>query len=166
MGDLDCGIWVPAELAPAGSDTAMCGAHNARKLHRVTCSPSLKGRGFSVQGPSHGRDSPKGLPGPLDISGRILVAVHRQPTGGTDMGAHRERLIDPLPTDCSIRADIGAILGGERRRYRFHSLASVCCFAGEDTAEGIPSGVLNAFVEARLSCGPRMQIAALAIGNP
>ena len=34
-----------------------------------------KGRGFSVQRPSHRRDSPKGLPGPLDISGRILVAV-------------------------------------------------------------------------------------------
>src|SRR5258706_16218079 len=131
----------------------------------VTCSPSLKGRGFSVQRPSHRRDSPKGLPGPLDISGRILVAVQHQPTGGTDMGAHRERLIDPLPTECSIRADSGAILGGERRRYRFHSLASVCCFAGEDTTEGIPSGVLNAFVEARLARGPIMPIAAVAIGN-
>ena len=35
-------------------------------------------------------DSPKGLPGPLDVSGRVLVAVEDEATGGTDMGAHAQ----------------------------------------------------------------------------
>jgi hypothetical protein len=52
----------------------------------VTCSPCLKARGFSVQRRSYPRDSPKGLPSPLNVSGRVLIAVEHQPTGGTDMG--------------------------------------------------------------------------------
>ena len=41
-------------------------------------------------------DSPQGLPGPLNVSGRVLVAVEHQPTGGTDVGADREAFRDPL----------------------------------------------------------------------
>jgi hypothetical protein len=55
-------------------------------LRMVTCSPSLKGRGFSVQPRSQRHESPKGLPGPLPLDRRVLVAVQDQPTGGAGMG--------------------------------------------------------------------------------
>jgi hypothetical protein len=57
-------------------------------VREVTCSPSLKGRGFSVHRPRQRRDSPKALSAPLDISGRVLVAVQDQSAVRTDMGAH------------------------------------------------------------------------------
>src|SRR5258708_11493318 len=47
----------------------------------------------------------------------------------------------------------------------FHSLAGPYCLAREDTQEAAPSGVMNAFVEARLAAGPVMQIAAILIRN-
>src|SRR5215471_19095735 len=95
--------------------------------------PAEAGR-CSVPRRSLRHDSPKGLPGPLDVSGRMLVAVQHQSTAWADMGAHRETRAHALPTARTV-------LGGVRRRDGFHSLASPCCLAGEDDTEGVPSGV-------------------------
>src|SRR5258708_11798811 len=40
-----------------------------------------------------------------------------------------------------------------------------CCLVGEDGQEVTPSGVLNAFVQARLAAGPVTEIAAVPIGD-
>src|SRR5262249_52758736 len=42
------------------------------------------------------RSRQTGRPGPTDVSGRVQVAVEHQPTAGTDVGAHRQALGDPL----------------------------------------------------------------------
>ena len=58
---------------------------------------ALKGDGFSVRRPSYCRDSPKALPEPLDVSGRVLVAVQDQPTGWCRHGyAWREFSLHPF----------------------------------------------------------------------
>src|SRR5260221_498972 len=118
----------------------------------------LKPGGFSVHHPRHRRDSPKALSAPLDVSGRVLIAVQDQSAVRTDMGAHREALLDTLPTAATV-------LRGIRRMDCFHSLAGPCCLAGEDGQEVAPSGVLNAFVQARLAASPVMEIAAVPIGD-
>src|SRR5260370_30155175 len=106
--------------------------------HAVTCSPSLKGRGFSVHCPHQRRDSPKGLPGPLNIPGRVLVAVQHQPAVRADVGTHTEALLLAFAAPATV-------LRGERRRHHFHSLASPFCLASEEMQEAAPSGVLDAF---------------------
>src|SRR5260370_16834638 len=59
--------------------------------------PGLKPHGFSVHCPSHRRDSPKALSEPLDISGRVLIAVHNQSAVCADMGAHAKAFLYALP---------------------------------------------------------------------
>src|SRR5258706_11153817 len=120
-----------------------CGA-----LHRVTSplgfpvtrSPSLKGRGFSVHRRDYCPDSPKGLSGPLDISGRVLVAVQHQPTGVADMDTNGERFFHPFATPA-------AILRGERRRNRHHSTPGPCCLGFEDGTECGPPSIADALGE-------------------
>jgi hypothetical protein len=58
----------------------------------VTCSPRLQGGGFSVRPRRHPRESPKGLPGPLNVLRRIctdrLFATRcgqRLPSGNTPL---------------------------------------------------------------------------------
>src|SRR5258707_14044767 len=58
----------------------------------VTCSPRLKGGGFSLQHRGQRRGSTRGLPGPEDVSGRVRVAVQHQSTGGADVSPHAEAL--------------------------------------------------------------------------
>src|SRR6516225_1066244 len=103
----------------------------------VTCSPSLKGRGFSVHPRRHPSESPKGLPGPLNVSGRVLVAVQDQPAGGTDMGTYAQALTNERPTPATLLAGVGRV-------HRDHPTASVCCFAFEDGAELCPPGITDA----------------------
>src|SRR5260221_14493595 len=122
----------------------------------VTCSPCLKARGFSVRPRRHPRESPKGLPGPLNIAGRVLVAVQHQSTGGADVGAHAQTLGHTFPTATTI-------LRGIRRVDHFHSLSGACCLESEQGEEVAPPGVLNRRVEAGFPRGPIMQIAALPV---
>src|SRR5258708_31902276 len=100
----------------------------------------LKPDGFSVHCPRQRRDSPQALSAPLNVSGRILIAVHHQPTVGADMGPHAETLVDAFPTAATV-------LTGVRWIDRFHSLAGACCRESEARQEVAPSGVVNAFVE-------------------
>jgi hypothetical protein len=117
-------------------------------LGRPTHTPyGLKPDVFSVHCPSYCRDSPKALPAPLDVSGRVLVAVQDEPAVGADMGADRETLLDPFPAATTV-------LGRIRRRDGFHSLPSAFCLESEDRTETVPPGVLNRFVEASLVAGP------------
>ena len=51
----------------------------------MTCSPCSQARGFPVHRRSLRHDSPKGLPGPLDVSSRVRIAVHDQPAGRADV---------------------------------------------------------------------------------
>src|SRR5260370_696080 len=118
--------------------------------------PGLKPHGFSVHRPHQRRDSPKALSAPLDVSRRVLVAVQNQPAVRTDVGAHRERLVDALPTARTI-------LRGIRRRNRFHSLAGACCLESEYREEVAPSGVLHTFVEAGLAACPVSFLAPFAV---
>ena len=83
---------------------------------------------FSVHGPSQRWDSPKDLPGPLNVSRRVLVTVQDEPAGGADMGPQGETFLYPLSPATTILAGIG-------RWHRDDSTASVCCFAFEDGAE-------------------------------
>src|SRR5258708_11740655 len=117
---------------------------------------ALKGGGFSVHCPSQRRDSPKALSAPLNVSRRILIAVHNQPTVGADMGTHAETLVYAFPTPT-------AILAGIRRVDRFHSLPGACCLESKNGQEVAPSGVLNAFVQACLGAGSVMEIATVAV---
>src|SRR5215831_2664683 len=64
----------------------------------LTLRRSLKSGGFSVQRRRHPRDSSKGLPGPLDVAGRVLVAVQDEAAVPADVGTHREALVDACPT--------------------------------------------------------------------
>jgi putative transposase len=69
-----------------------------KAIAQVTCSPSLKGRGFSVPPRRHPHESPKALPAPLDVLGRVQIAVQDQAAVRTDVGTHRQALVDALPT--------------------------------------------------------------------
>src|SRR5215831_3633084 len=118
----------------------------------VTCSPSLNGRGFSVHPRRHPRESPKGLPGPLDVPGRVLVAVEHQPTARTDVGAHAQALAHALPTARTVLA--GVVCGDCK-----HSPASVCCFAFEDGAKLPPGRIANALGQVMIPhqvCDPQI----------
>src|SRR5260370_38211356 len=77
-----------------------------RAPNSVTCSPSLKGRGFSVQYRSYRHGSLPGLPGPLDVSGRVRMAVRDHPTGGAAMGANGDGVLLPSPTAATALAAI------------------------------------------------------------
>src|SRR5262249_31772192 len=60
--------------------------------------PGLAPHGCSLQ---HGRlahRSTTGLPGPQAVSRCLLISVGKEPTGGTDMGANGETLLDPFAT--------------------------------------------------------------------
>src|SRR5258708_27608610 len=110
-----------------------------RAPNSVTCSPSLKGRGFSVQYRSYCHGSLPGLPGPLDVSGRVRIAVQDQPTGGADMGAHGERLLYPFATAATVLAGIGGVPPN-------HSLTRTCCLVVEGGAALRPAGTPHALV--------------------
>src|SRR5271166_2715493 len=112
---------------------------------RVT-TPMAKARGFSVLPHGFCRESLKAVPPPLNVLCSVFVSVQDQPTGGTDMGPHGETLLDSCPT-------AAAVLTGVRWWNRYHSTASICCFAVEDQAEGIPPSILNRLIEARLLAG-------------
>jgi hypothetical protein len=73
------------------------------------------------------------------------------------MGSHAQTLGHALPA-------ARAILGGIRRRDGFYSLASVCCFAGEDGEKLVPASVVDRLVEARFLARPIMEIAPLPSG--
>ncbi len=76
--------------------------HTARRCHHLSSSQcrrkppetdtphGLTPDGFSVQRPGQRRDSPQALSAPVDVSRRVLIAVHHQSAGGADMGAHGE----------------------------------------------------------------------------
>jgi hypothetical protein len=116
----------------------------------------LKPSGFSVPPRRHPRESPKGLPRPLNGHRRVLVAVHDQPAGGADMRAHAQALAHVLATPT-------AVLGRVRWRYGVHARASVCCFAREDDTEGRPAGVGEGRVQASLRAGPVGQGATVPV---
>jgi hypothetical protein len=123
-------------MATAPASAAPASGHFVRsrgEWQRDADTPlGLKLSGFSVQRPNHRRDSPMALSAPLNVSGCVLIAVRNIPTPGTYMGPHRERFVDPFPTDGPVWLDIGTLLGGVSRRHRFRSLASPFCLACED----------------------------------
>src|SRR5262249_35093560 len=62
----------------------------------------LKAGRFSVHPGRHPLESPKALPAPLNVSGRVLIAVEHQPTGGADVGAHAQALLDARPAATTV----------------------------------------------------------------
>jgi hypothetical protein len=81
--------------------------------------------------------SPKGLPGPVPSDRRVLLAVHDQPTGGADLGAHAQALLHTRPTPTALLAGVG-------RRDREPPTASGCGFALEEGADRRPAGIPDA----------------------
>src|SRR5690242_3701452 len=79
----------------------------------VDTPPGLKPRGFSVRPRSYRRESPKGLPGPLDIPGRVLVPIENKPAGHTDMGAHAQALGHARSTARTVLGGIGGWHGDD-----------------------------------------------------
>jgi hypothetical protein len=90
----------------------------------LTLSPHAYGR-FSVHPRQRPSESPKGLPGPLNIPSRVLIPVEHQSTIGAHMRSDGETVLDSFPTATTVLAGIGG-------RHRNHSTASVYCFAFED----------------------------------
>src|SRR5262245_47591791 len=71
--------------------------------------PTAKAGGCSGDArPGGPRSRLTGLPGPTKVQRRVLIAVEHQPTGGTDVGTHRETLEHPLPTPAAI---LGGVCG-------------------------------------------------------
>src|SRR5262249_32297443 len=101
----------------------------------------LQPGGFSGRPRSYRRESPQALPAPWDSSGRVLVAVEHQPTGGTDRGTHAQ-----APRAARAPAAPGGAGGG--RFYHHDSLHGACCLVGEDRAELRPAGIAAARAEA------------------
>src|SRR5712691_4464617 len=88
--------------------------------HETDTPHGLKPDGFSVHRVRQRQDSPQALSAPVNVSGRILIAVHNQPTVGADVGTHAETLVYAFPTAATV-------LTGVRWIDRFHSLAGACC---------------------------------------
>src|SRR5262245_61466296 len=114
-------------------------AHKSR-VSRTDTPLGLKPSGFSVHPRRHSHESPKALSAPEDILGRILIAVQHQSTVGAYVGAQAQRL-------SNTRTAPAAILGRICRIHRLHSLTGACRLVCEDSKEGGPPGVINAFVE-------------------
>jgi hypothetical protein len=72
------------------------------------------------------------------------------------MGTHGQKLPHPLPA-------AAAILRGERRGDRFHSLGGPRRRARENTTDGVPSCVVDGRVEAGCAAGPIVLIATVAV---
>jgi hypothetical protein len=96
--------------------------------------PTSDDGGFSVRHGNQCCRSLKALSEPLNVSGRVLIAVHDEPTGGADMGTHREALLHPFPTAATVLAGIG-------RFYHDNSLPGAFCLESEDSPELRPSSV-------------------------
>src|SRR5262249_14756247 len=74
------------------------------------------------------------------VERRVLVAVHHQSTGGTDMGAYAQALGHALPTAATV-------LAGELGRNRHHSPTGPFCLVCEDGTERCPPGIADALGE-------------------
>src|SRR5215469_614768 len=110
------------------------------RKHSVTCSLCLQGRGFSVRPRRDPRESLTGLPGPVKVSGRVLIAVQDEAAVRADVGTYRETFRHALAT-------AAAILAGERGWHGDNSFASVHCFAFEDGPERCPPRIRDALGE-------------------
>src|SRR5262249_50734891 len=99
----------------------------------LTLSPAEAGR-FSLHHGSYRHRSTTGLPGPQNISGRVLIAVEHQPAGGTDMGTPAQALLHARSAATAILAGIGGF-------HQDHSLASPFCLAREHSTELCPARV-------------------------
>src|SRR5262249_12915844 len=130
--------------------------HPCGSSHQSDTPRGLKPHGFSVQRPSHRRDSPKALSAPLDVSRRVFIAVQDKAAVGADMGTHREHLLAAFPAPA-------ALLAGVCRVDCFHSLPGACCLESENGQEASPAGVVQAFVEAGFPRGPIGQIPTIPI---
>src|SRR5258708_3708857 len=121
----------------SGWVVAALGLKAAANPRIVTCSPYLKARGFSVHPRRHPRESPKGLPGPLDVPCRVLITVQHQSTGGAAMGAHAEAFRHARPTAATV-------LTGICRRNREHLTPGPCCLGFKDGTKRGPARIADA----------------------
>src|SRR5262245_41330537 len=81
--------------------------------------PGLNPHGCSLHPRSLGRESPKGLPGPTQVSSRVFIAVEYQSTGVADRGTYRETFPHQCPTST-------ALLTGVSGFTRNHVLTGAC----------------------------------------
>src|SRR5260221_2847785 len=58
-----------------------------RRSSRVDTPPGLQPHGFSVHPRRYPRESPQGLPGPLNVPGRVFVSIEDEAAGRADVGA-------------------------------------------------------------------------------
>ena len=115
----------------------------------MTSSLCRKARGFSVQPRRQPRESAKGLPGPLHVPGRVLVAIQDQPAVRADRGASTQAFGSAHPTPATV-------LTGVLSRNRKHPMPGVCCFGFEDGPDLRPACVAD---------GPRRLRARLPSGR-
>ena len=76
--------------------------------------PLALGKGLLGSSPQAPPRVPEGPAWPLDVQGRIRVAICDEATGRTDLRANGEGLLDPFAAHLPILEGIAAILGGER----------------------------------------------------
>src|SRR5579859_3469333 len=99
--------------------------------------PTAKAGGFSVHPRRVSRESPKGLPGPLDIPRRVLVSIENQATIRADVGAHAQRLGYARPTAATVLRGIGGWHGD-------NPTPGACCLGFEDGPELRPARISEA----------------------
>ena len=117
------------EVAPAQNATqngrwsgGMSKAQRQVVCHGVSDTPrGLQPSGFSVHPPSQRRESPKALSAPLNVLGRVQIAVQDEAAVGADMRAHGQTLV----YSCTAPA---ALLRGIRRVDRFHRRTILAAF--------------------------------------
>src|SRR5262249_14861229 len=107
--------------------------------------PTAHAEGFSGYARPNGpRWRLTGLPGPTDILSRVLITVHDQPTGRTDMGTYRQALGDPMRTAAEHST---AVLAGIRWRDCNHLTPGAYCLGLQDGAKRCPARIADALGE-------------------
>src|SRR5262249_33760271 len=90
--------------------------------------------GFSLHHGSYRHRSTMGLPGPHNVQRRTAVSASGESTGGADMGAHAQALLDARPA-------VATVLAGRGGLYQHDSLPGAHCLVGKGGTEPRPARI-------------------------
>src|SRR5262249_25640758 len=96
----NCSKWMPTIRTGSASHQARHAASvdvRGGMLAGGLALPRLKHGGCSVHPRGHCHESPKGLPGPLNVSCGVFISVEHEATGWANMGTHAESLGRRVP---------------------------------------------------------------------
>src|SRR5262249_41014396 len=143
------------DVPKSGKDCARGGMTIRESVAHYPDTPlRLKPSGFSVQRPSHCRDSPQALFAPENVLGRVLntiqhasaVRMRRGCARAWTAACARQRLNSPARV---------------RGVDRCHALAGAGCLASENRQKVAPPSVVKAFVTSGLAVGSVVLVVAV-----